>query len=69
MLFQTHKEEIIQQNIKKLKPLKYNKFYLEKDYKQAEIYINECLELSKKDNNNFMINVSSISLAYIYLSS
>jgi LuxR family maltose regulon positive regulatory protein len=46
--------------------LKYNKFYLEKDYKQAEIYINECLELSKKDNNNFMINVSSISLAYIY---
>jgi hypothetical protein len=36
MLFRTHKEEIIQKNIKKLKPLKYNKFYWWRRYSNNE---------------------------------
>ncbi|MFN8671100.1 MAG: LuxR C-terminal-related transcriptional regulator [Candidatus Sericytochromatia bacterium] len=57
-------------NNKELEPyllfIKYNHLHITDQYKEAEKYINKCLELSKKNQNTFMINVCITSLGLIY---
>lgn len=48
MIFLTHKKEIIQQNIKKLKPLKYNKFYWWRRYTNVESPISKHSSIKDK---------------------